>query len=24
MQFLGPNDPSPARFDKLRKSAKGS
>src|ERR1700689_4384233 len=22
MQFLGPNDPSPARFDKLRKSAK--
>jgi predicted PurR-regulated permease PerM len=24
MQFLGPNDPSPARFDKLRSSAKGS
>ncbi len=24
MQFLGPNDPSPARFDKLRKSAKRS
>jgi predicted PurR-regulated permease PerM len=24
MQFLGPNDPSPARFDKLRKIAKGS
>jgi predicted PurR-regulated permease PerM len=24
MQFLGPNDPSPARFDKLRKAAKGS
>jgi predicted PurR-regulated permease PerM len=24
MQFLGPNDPSPARFDKLRKSAEGS
>jgi predicted PurR-regulated permease PerM len=24
MQFLGPNDPSPPRFDKLRKSAKGS
>jgi predicted PurR-regulated permease PerM len=24
MQFLGPNDPSPARFDKLRKVAKGS
>jgi predicted PurR-regulated permease PerM len=22
MQFLGPNDPSPARFDKLRKAAK--
>jgi predicted PurR-regulated permease PerM len=24
MQFLGPNDPSPARFDKLRKPAKNS
>jgi predicted PurR-regulated permease PerM len=24
MQFLGPNDPSPARFDKLRRSAKRS
>ena len=24
MQFLGPNDTSPARFDKLRKAAKGS